>query len=209
MEFNEKQELIMLAAEKLFANKGFDGTSVRDIADEANVNVAMISYYFGSKEKLMEALFEARIGKVQVRVVGLLKDNSMTTLEKVSLLIDEHIERVMQRQYFSRIMVCELVTNKNPAIVQVANQLKIRNLELVSELIQDGQKKGEFKADIDVVLLLNTMIGTVWQMMIGQQYYKEFYQLNHLSETEYLDVLKKKLSEHIRTIFKVLLINAA
>ncbi len=50
----------MNAAEKLFAVNGFDGTSVRDIAQEAGVNVAMISYYFGSKEKLMEAVFEQK-----------------------------------------------------------------------------------------------------------------------------------------------------
>ena len=60
MEFNEKQIEIIETAEQLCAHKGVDGTSVRDIADEAGVNVAMISYYFGSKEKLLEALFTYR-----------------------------------------------------------------------------------------------------------------------------------------------------
>lgn len=46
MEWNEKQLHILNAAEDLFANKGFEGTSVRDIAQKAEVNVAMISYYF-------------------------------------------------------------------------------------------------------------------------------------------------------------------
>jgi AcrR family transcriptional regulator len=55
MEFTDKQIQIIDIAERLFAERGFDGTSVRDIADEAGINVAMISYYFGSKEKLMEA----------------------------------------------------------------------------------------------------------------------------------------------------------
>ena len=47
-----KEENIMLHAEKLFAEKGFDGTSTREIAKNAEVNISMISYYFGSKEKL-------------------------------------------------------------------------------------------------------------------------------------------------------------
>ncbi len=51
MEYNEKQLQILEVAEKLFAANGFDGTSIRDIASEAEVNIAMISYYFGSKEK--------------------------------------------------------------------------------------------------------------------------------------------------------------
>ena len=60
MEYNDKQVQIMEIAEILFAEKGFNGTSVRDIAEKANVNLAMISYYFGSKDKLLEALFGYR-----------------------------------------------------------------------------------------------------------------------------------------------------
>ena len=54
-DFNEKQIEILHVAEKLFAEVGFDGTSIREIAKIANINIAMISYYFGSKEKLLEA----------------------------------------------------------------------------------------------------------------------------------------------------------
>lgn len=49
-DFNDKQIEILLVAEKLFSEHGFDGTSIRDIAKEANINIAMISYYFGSKK---------------------------------------------------------------------------------------------------------------------------------------------------------------
>ncbi|MBF2093022.1 helix-turn-helix transcriptional regulator, partial [Flavobacterium psychrophilum] len=55
-DFNDKQIEIILVAEKLFAEKGFDGTSIRDIAKTAGINIAMISYYFGSKEKLLESV---------------------------------------------------------------------------------------------------------------------------------------------------------
>lgn len=43
---------ILKTATKLFAEKGFEGTSIRDIAKEAQVNLAMVSYYFGNKEGL-------------------------------------------------------------------------------------------------------------------------------------------------------------
>ena len=55
-EFNDKQIQILEVAETLFAEKGFDGTSIRDISKEAKINIAMVSYYFGSKERLLEAL---------------------------------------------------------------------------------------------------------------------------------------------------------
>jgi AcrR family transcriptional regulator len=209
MEFNDKQIQIIETAERLFAERGFDGTTVRDIADEAAVNVAMISYYFGSKEKLMEALFELRVGNIKIRVESLIKDEKLTPIQKVNMLIDEHIDRVMQKQCFYKIMVGVQVTNKNPAILEAVNQVKIRNAEVVSELIKDGQKKGVFKKKIDVVLMLNTMVGTVAQTMMSQEYYRQFNHQQDLPNEEFIEMLKRKLSIHIKTLFKAILTNEA
>lgn len=209
MEFTDKQIQIIETAERLFAERGFDGTSVRDIADEAGINVAMISYYFGSKEKLMEALFELRVGTVKMRIESLIKDESLTPLEKVNILIDEHIERNMQKQCFHKIMVGVQVTNKNPAILKAANKVKLRNAAVVTELIKEGQKKGVFKKKVDIVLMLNTMIGTVSQSLISMDYYREFNNQQDLNEEEFQLIFKRRLSIHIKTLFKVILTNEA
>lgn len=209
MEFNDKQIQIIETAEQLFSERGFDGTSVRDIADEAGVNVAMISYYFGSKEKLMEALFELRVGSVKIRVESLIKDESLSPLEKVNMLIDEHIDRVMQKQCFHKIMMGVVATNKNPAILKAANNVKIRNAEVVTELIKDGQKKGIFKKKIDVILMMNTMVGTVSQTMMSQAYYREFNKQQDMPDEEFEVLLKRRLSIHIKTLFKAILTNEA
>lgn len=63
--FSEKQIHILDVAEKLIAKKGFEGTSIRDISSQANINVAMISYYFGSKEKMMSYLYRYRVQKTR------------------------------------------------------------------------------------------------------------------------------------------------
>ncbi len=207
MDFNDKQIQILETAENLFAERGFDGTSVRDIADEAGVNVAMISYYFGSKEKMLEALFELRVANIAIRVESLIKDEKYTPFEKVDQLIDEHIERVMQKQNFHKILISAQVTNKNPGILKATNALKIRNAEVISELIKDGQKKGMFKKKVDVVLMLNTMFGTVTQTMMNQQYYRQFNKMEAVPDDEFVTGLKKKLSTHIKTLFKAILTN--
>lgn len=209
MDFTDKQIQIIETAEILFAERGFDGTSVREIADEAGVNVAMISYYFGSKEKLMEALFELRLGSVKSTVESLLKDEKLGPLEKVNMLIDEHIDRIMQKQCFHKIMVGVQVTNKNPAILKAANNVKTRNAEVVTELIKDGQKKGVFKKKIDVVLMMNTMIGTVSQTMMSLQHYREFNKQQDMTDKEFEVILKRRLSVHIKTLFKAILTNEA
>lgn len=53
-----KKEIIIKQATKLFAQKGFDGTSIRDICKASNANVALISYYWGGKKELYEYIID-------------------------------------------------------------------------------------------------------------------------------------------------------
>jgi AcrR family transcriptional regulator len=58
------KEKILDAAEKLFVDNGFSGTSLRSIIKEAGVNTASVHYHFGSKEALIEAVFERRVAEL-------------------------------------------------------------------------------------------------------------------------------------------------
>jgi AcrR family transcriptional regulator len=57
----ETKELILDASEKLFANQGFDATSLRQITTAAGVNLAAVNYHFGTKEALVDAVIARRI----------------------------------------------------------------------------------------------------------------------------------------------------
>jgi AcrR family transcriptional regulator len=203
--YTDKQIQILKTAEQLFAQKGFDGTSVRDIADEAGVNVSMISYYFRSKEKLMEALFEERMGHITMRVEGLLKDSTISPLQKVNTLIDDTIGRIMERKKFYRIVFCEQILNKNPMIINIVNQYKIKNVSIISEIIKEGERKQVFKKNADVSLMMNTLVGTVAQTMVSLDYYKELNNLQNIPDDEFEKLIKRKLSIHIKTLFKAIL----
>lgn len=58
---NDTRERILDAAERLFMAYGYDGTSMRQITGEANVNLAAVNYHFGSKESLMQEVFRRRL----------------------------------------------------------------------------------------------------------------------------------------------------
>ena len=60
----QTRQKIQSAASELFALRGLDGTSVRDIAQRANVNVAQISNYFGGKDKLYQRCIETMYGEI-------------------------------------------------------------------------------------------------------------------------------------------------
>lgn len=74
-ECEDTRERILAAAQKLFAEKGFDSTSVRDITAEAGCNVASVNYHFGGKENLHLETFRS--------MLGLLRDRRLEVLSEV------------------------------------------------------------------------------------------------------------------------------
>lgn len=68
------RERLLDAAEELFSERGFDGTSVRDLAGAAGCNVASINYYYGGKDKLYEEVWR--------RHLSLLRDTRMASIDK-------------------------------------------------------------------------------------------------------------------------------
>lgn len=206
MEFSEKQVQIMEAAERLFADKGFSGTSVRDISEAAGVNLAMISYYFGSKEKLMEAMFRHRGSYLKLRLENMIHDKQLTPMQKVERLIDDYIERIFGKQCFHRVLVREQMENNSGPIARQIYQLKETNHALVRELIQEGQKQGVFKKNVDSTFLMLTLVGTTSQLVTTQEYYRKTNHYEDLSNEDFEKLLKKKLSTYLKTLFKAILI---
>lgn len=203
--YNEKQVQILEAAEKLFADKGFEGTSVRDIAEGAGVNLAMISYYFGSKEKLMEAMFTYRSSSSLMQLEEMVQDNTHTPIQKVEKLIDRYIDKLLNHQCFLRIMVREQMVNNNGSIAESLQEVKRRNQALIKELIAQGQRNGDFKKHVDVPLLMITLVGTITHLLTTQHFYKEINNLQSLTEEEFQKHIRKKLSHHLKAIFKATL----
>lgn len=98
---NSKQK-ILSAATKLFAHKGFDAVSVREICKEANANLCLISYHFGGKQELYNAIIDDLIEK-QTRCANTFLDFSVNprTLKKPQLsrflqMEDRQMSQVLQ-----------------------------------------------------------------------------------------------------------------
>jgi AcrR family transcriptional regulator len=70
----ETKERILDAAERLFADRGFEVTSIRDITSAADVNLASINYHFRTKRELIAAVFIRRVGPINQRRLTLLDE---------------------------------------------------------------------------------------------------------------------------------------
>jgi AcrR family transcriptional regulator len=205
MNYNEKQIQIMEAAEKLFADQGFAGTSVRDIAEAANVNLAMISYYFGSKEKLMEAMFLHRGEDFKLQLENILQNKNLSPMQKVEKLIEDYIEKIFRKQCFHKIMAREQMVSSSSFITDQIHQLKQKNSALIKELINEGQNAGHFKKNIDISFLMMTLTGTISQLVTTQHYYRKANNLESVPDDEFEKLLKKKLGAYLKNLFKAVL----
>lgn len=85
----DKQKSIYLAAAKLFAQNGFEGTSMDDIAKKANVAKGTIFYHFKNKEELFSALIEEGVGILSSDIEKIYK-KSGDVKDKISQIIDYH-----------------------------------------------------------------------------------------------------------------------
>lgn len=206
MEYNNKQLQIIGVAEKLFAEKGFSGTSIRDISQEADINVSMISYYFGSKEKLIEALFEVRSKDFLARLESLLLNADLSPFQKVNLMIDGVVERLIEKQCFHNIVVREqLAGNRTPIISDLLRTMKAKNLRAMENIIEEGQQLGVFQKDVDVYMLSTTLFGTINQTLSTQTFYRTLYGLEEATQQDVDLHLKQKLSTHLKKTFRVIL----
>lgn len=127
-----KPELILAKAEKLIALKGFTATSIREIAKEAGVNIAMISYYFGSKEKLLENLLQTRMEEKQEYVKQIISDPKINEWQKFEKIIDGYVENVKNNQDFFHIMVSLQLTTKNKRILSFIRNFRFVYLNLLN-----------------------------------------------------------------------------
>ncbi len=204
MTISDKHIHILEKAEALFAAKGYEGTTVRDIAQAAGINLAMINYYFGSKEKLMEILFKERMGSVKMRIEAVVNSKDISPFQKFDILIDQYITRVFSRQDFYKVMFTEQLLQKNTNVLNALKEYKREFISLIDEVIAQGSAQGIFTNGVDTMILLNSMTGTVMNMLINKEHYREYH--NHtLNDEAFEEIIKTKLSEHLKKLFKATL----
>jgi AcrR family transcriptional regulator len=101
----DSRELILRAALRAFAERGFDGASTRDIASEAGVNHGLIPYYFGSKGKLWQAAVDLAFGELKAGFDAVLAERGLLDDRvRVEQMIHAHVRFVAAHPEFVRLM---------------------------------------------------------------------------------------------------------
>lgn len=200
MELNAKQLEIIEIAKVLFAQNGFDATSVRDIAQRANINVAMINYYFNSKENLLETLIKR--GIEGYKLDPLYYEGEKEPFVRLNKMIEHYVDSKFVDPHLYQILTNEVNTKKRGAYTLAFKELRQYNIQKLSEVVEYGVEQGAFRY-YDPMLLLTSMIGTFLDFKRNKSIIEEF--LTIPAEMTYEDYFKTELTKHLKFIMKAIL----
>jgi AcrR family transcriptional regulator len=196
-----KRETIIKSAIKLFGTKGFEGTSVRDIAADAQVNVAMINYYFGSKEKLFENVVEHRASFLQGVLSDLINNTTLSPIEKMDIIIDQTIERKFSDCDFHHLLHRELSLEHRPQLRNAISDILLKNMNSVKTIIKNGIKDGVFQP-VDVEMTLTTLLGTIHYLLTSDTMCRKILGKKEGFSPFQNKQLKKRVSEHVKQLMR-------
>jgi AcrR family transcriptional regulator len=92
----DRKHAILLAAEKAFARDGYHAVSIRSIAQEAGVPLALVGYYYGTKQELFHAIFEHWSGTIEERLASLSQALQQAPNARLAAIVDAFIGPVLR-----------------------------------------------------------------------------------------------------------------
>lgn len=179
---NSEQKIISVATE-MFANNGFDGTSIRDICKKADVNISMISYYFGGKEELYAKIVSGIVEKIitymkhNMHIDELMpKFDKISKADKINFLYTA-LDFIIEYFYSDKISDSELMLlfreQMNSGILINAEGYKLLKRLLASILNKDENDK-------EIIFRTVTIVGQVQSAKIFKQF-----SLNLMGQSKY------------------------
>ncbi|TKC04980.1 TetR/AcrR family transcriptional regulator [Pedobacter frigoris] len=165
MEKIDKRANILEAAEKLFSELGYEGASTRQIAKEAGANMAMINYYFGSKEGVFMEIMTLRIQSFKDELNRINNDN-LTGMEKLLKVVEGYAKRILCNRAFHKMMHRELSLPQRPEMFDTIKNAMAENMLVIERIIVNGIEDGSFRP-VDVRMLIATIMGTISNVAIS------------------------------------------
>ena len=118
------EDKILIAASKVFTEKGFSGTRTRDIAEEAGINLALLNYYFRTKEKLFEQVMKVKIVLLFGQIIPIVTNEKTSLDEKIDLASEKYFE-ILSKNPNLPLFVIREIQKKNSNITKIIPVNKI------------------------------------------------------------------------------------
>lgn len=154
------EDKILLAASKVFTEKGFSGARTRDIAEEAGINLALLNYYFRTKEKLFEQVMKVKIVLLFGQIIPIVTNEKTTLEEKIDLASVKYFE-ILSKNPNLPIFILSEIQKKTSDIKSILPVEKVLKNSFI--IIQIQERKPEVNP---FHILLNFLSMTAFPFLV-------------------------------------------
>ena len=183
---NDTEEKIKEVAQRIFLEKGYEGTTIRDIAEAAQINTALTNYYFRSKEKLFWLVYESLL-KEAIQSVQAILDKPIPMEEKLMGLIDHMFETQAANPNLSMFLMNEC--RRDPKSFAEKTGVGCHLLE--GGFIQQFQEEVEkgTVTNVSAEHMLPLIFGLIQQIFVGRELHMHLFQVD---ESEFLTFAREQ-----------------
>lgn len=187
------KHLLLETAKKLFARKGLDGTTVKELADEAGVNISLISYHFGGKEGLYRSCLQ-QFGQQRLAVTEKLL-TTPTSVEEFKVRLTIFVQQILEFNAtdsdFTK-MIHRECESEMTLTQDIFEQTFLKLFDTLSRFFQSAQKARLIDRKLDTHMVSGFLIGSLMQIAktdaLNQRYYK-----NSIQDPTYREEVAKNL----------------
>lgn len=183
----DKKQRILRAAIKMFAEKGYTGATISEIASLANIADGSIYEYFKNKEDLLLSIPEERFKEHINRLQETFNDRNST--KKIRRFIEFHFGLYLND--FDFVKVCLILILLNRKFYQSGAYQSLRQyVKVFEDLVEEGVKDGSFNPDTNIRIFRNMFLGAFTHMLLRWIFRSEGRSIDKMYETnEIVDLL--------------------
>jgi AcrR family transcriptional regulator len=190
MEEQDTPGRLVQSAIKLFSEHGFDGTSVKQISDDAGVNVSLVSYHFKGKEGLYRSCFEHFKNGSFLSSLSVLQN--VASKEELKIRLNLFVE-LFWTAYIEEDQIMRMIHREEESGFAIARDIIFEIFtgfsERFSTILKDSQEKGFIRKDLEIQMLVAVFLGALVHNASKNKMCTEFFDCS-LSDTDY----RKKLA---------------
>lgn len=150
MDEAQVRERLLEAATELAAAQGFETCGLREIAARARVSPAMISYYFGDREGLGEALYRRAFERVSERVRALVDAPDFARRDGLDDLVQIHVAAMTADPWLPKLIASEILAHgTSPLRSRLVRDLTRGPLMAMIHWLEEEQLRGRLRSEID------------------------------------------------------------
>jgi TetR/AcrR family transcriptional regulator len=158
---------ILDAAERLFARQGYDPTTVKEIGAEAQLNPALLYYYFGSKEELYKAVLQRIVTRLSARGTEVI-EMAAAPADAIRALVATQVEFLLVNPNVPKLFVREMIDHEAKHAEAVILKLAAGLFHRLCGVIERGQREGVFRVDVEPRFAAVSTISQVVYFMIAR-----------------------------------------